>query len=323
MVLMPESLSADSQRRELDAVDHRLIDELKKDGRQGLAKIGEVVGLTGDSVKDRLSKLTNDGVIKVTCSVDPHVLGFKSITLLGIKVVGKAEEIASELVSVPEFDFVCCVAGEYDILVEAVCRDDLHLLKVVDEFLRARKDVASVSSHNYLAVLKFEPAGNSLSTAAAGADVPELDEIDLKIIKALQEDGRATFQEIAELIGMPYQTTRRRAKALLESKTVQPETLVNRLVEGTAVVAAVNLRTSGPIAPIAEQLLLLPEVEIAVFTTGAYDLMLEVACRDRDHLAKLVGDLIPSVRGVLSTETSIYQRVLKLPQSWSGLVRKM
>lgn len=323
MVLMPESLSAYSQTRELDAVDHKLIDELKKDGRQSLAKIGEVVGLTGDSVKDRLNKLTNEGVIKVTCSVDPHVLGFNSITLLGIKVLGRAEEIASELISIPEFDFVCCVAGEYDILVEAVCRDDLHLLKVVDEFLRARKDVASVSSHNYLSVLKFEPSGSALSSIPADPDSPELDEVDLKIIKALQEDGRATFQEIAESIDMPYQTTRRRAKALLEMNIVQPETLVNRIVEGTAVVAGVNLRTTGPITPIAEKLLLLPEVEIAVFTTGTYDLMLEVACKDREHLAKLVGELIPSVPGVISTETSIYQRVLKLPQSWSGLVRKM
>jgi Lrp/AsnC family transcriptional regulator for asnA, asnC and gidA len=98
---------------------------------------------------------------------------------------------------------------------------------------------------------------------------------------------------------------------------------VNRLVEGTAVVAGVNLRTTGPIERVAEELLALREVEIAVFTTGSFDLMLEVACKDREHLAKLVGKTIPSINGVLSTETSIYQRVLKLPQSWSGLVRKM
>lgn len=323
MVLMPGSGSAHTPMRYLDAIDHKLVDELKKDARQSLARIGVIVGLTGDSVKDRLNRLTNDGVIKVTCSVDPRVLGFHSITLLGIKVVGKAEEIAVDLAKIPEFDFVCCVAGEYDILVEAVCKDDLHLLKVVDEFLRSRSDIASVSSHNYLAVLKFEPAGNPMSAIASADENSELDEIDLKIIKAFQDDGRATFQEIAELIDMPYQTTRRRAKALLESNIVQPETLVNRIVEGTAVVAGVNLRTSGPIAPIAEKLLLLPEVEIAVLTTGSFDLILEVACRDRSHLARLVGDVIPSVEGVISTETSIYQRVLKLPQSWSGLVRKI
>lgn len=322
--MVPKSLASNLEAKnpELDSIDRKLIEVLKIDGRESLAQIGSLVGLTGDTVKDRLDRLTRDGVIKVTCSVDPKVLGFTSIALLGIKVTGKAEAIASELSKIPEFDFVCCVSGEYDILVEAVCRDDLHLLHVVDEYLRARHDVSGVSSHNYLAVVKFQPSGNPAKAAAESSGLLDIDEIDRKIIRALQDDGRASFQEIAEQINVPYQTTRRRAKALLDSKILQPETLVNRIVEGTAVVAGVNLRTNGPISTIAEKLLLLPEVEIAVVTSGSFDLLLEVACRDRDHLAHLVGSVIPVIPGVASSETSIYQRVLKLPQSWSGLVRK-
>jgi Lrp/AsnC family transcriptional regulator for asnA, asnC and gidA len=308
--------------RELDELDRKLIDVLKLDGRESLATIGAKIGLTGDSVKDRLDRLTAEGVIKVTCSVNPKVLGFHSIALLGVKVSGSAEQIAAELTSISEFDFVCCVSGEYDILVEAVCRDDLHLLRVVDQYLRSRPDVSSVSSHNYLSVLKFQPAGSPEETKTVVPQNLVVEDVDRKIIRALQEDGRASFQDIAELIGVAYQTTRRRAKALLEGKIVRSETLVNRLIEGTAVVAGVNLRTTGPIAEIAEKLLSLPEVEIAVVTSGRFDLLLEVACKDRDHLATLVGSVLPSISGIASSETFIYQRVLKLPQSWSGLVRK-
>jgi Lrp/AsnC family transcriptional regulator for asnA, asnC and gidA len=125
----------DSNPRGIDAIDKALIAELRADGRQSLAKLGEVVGLTGDSVRDRLTKLTTDGVLTVTCSVDPRVLGFRSITLIGIKVRGRALDIAESLAEVSEFDFVGCTAGEYDILVEAVCRDELHLLSVVDEHI--------------------------------------------------------------------------------------------------------------------------------------------------------------------------------------------
>lgn len=308
--------------RELDELDRKLIDVLKLDGRESLATIGAKIGLTGDSVKDRLDRLTAEGVIKVTCSVDPKVLGFNSIALVGVKVTGSAEQIASELTTISEFDFVCCVSGEYDILVEAVCRDDLHLLRVVDQYLRSRSDVSSVSSHNYLAVLKFQPPGSPEETDTVVPQNLAVDDVDRKIIRALQDDGRASFQDIAESIGVAYQTTRRRAKALLEGKIVRSETLVNRLIEGTAVVAGVNLRTTGPIAEIAEKLLSLPEVEIAVVTSGRFDLLLEVACKDRGHLATLVGSVLPSISGIASSETSIYQRVLKLPQSWSGLVRK-
>jgi Lrp/AsnC family transcriptional regulator for asnA, asnC and gidA len=171
-------------------------------------------------------------------------------------------------------------------------------------------------------VLKFQPAGTPEETETVAPQNLVVDDVDRKIIRTLQDDGRASFQDIAESIGVAYQTTRRRAKALLEGKIVRSETLVNRLIEGTAVVAGVNLRTTGPIAEIAEKLLSLPEVEIAVVTSGRFDLLLEVACKDRDHLARLVGSVLPSISGIASSETSIYQRVLKLPQSWSGLVRK-
>ena len=81
--------------RELDELDRKLIEVLKLDGRESLATIGSQIGLTGDSVKDRLDRLTAEGVIKVTCSVDPKVLGFNSIALVGVKVTGSAEQIAA------------------------------------------------------------------------------------------------------------------------------------------------------------------------------------------------------------------------------------
>lgn len=307
----------------IDDLDRKLIWQLRLDGRQSLANLGQAIGLSGDSVKDRLDRLTRLGIVKVTCSVDPKVLGYTSITLVGVRVTGPAERIAEELAAVPEFDFVACTAGEFDILVEVVCRSEQQLLEVVDSRLRSRPDVSAVVSFTYLDVLKFQPGSSGLFRADSPGKPLELDDVDLAIISALQVDGRLSFQDLAEQIGVPYQTTRRRAKYLLDNDIVRPEVLTNRLVEGTAVIAGVNLRTSGPIAAIAKELSKLEEVEIAVLTTGSFDLMLEVACRDRQHLARLVGEVLPAINGVVSTETNIYLRVVKLPQSWDGLVRKL
>lgn len=310
-------------RLSIDGVDKKLIAQLRVDGRQSLANLGSAIGLSGDSVKDRLDRLTSLGIVKVTCSVDPKVIGFTSITLVGVRVTGAAEQIAEELASVAEFDFVACTAGEFDVLVEVVCKNDQHLLEVIDAKLRSRPDVTGVVSFSYLDVLKFQPGSSGLfRTETAGTSI-ELDGVDHQIVSALQADGRLSFQDLAEVIGVPYQTARRRAKYLLENNIVRTEVLVNRLVEGTAVIAGVNLRTSGPIPAIAEQLAKLDEVEIAVLTTGSFDLMLEVACRDRQHLARLVGEVLPGISGVVSTETNIYLRVVKLPQSWDGLVRQL
>ncbi|MEY4714525.1 MAG: hypothetical protein RIQ37_855 [Actinomycetota bacterium] len=307
----------------IDELDRQLIDQLRLDGRQSLTSLGDSVGLSGDSVRDRLDRMSAAGIVKVTCTVDPTLLGYKSITLIGVKVTAPAEPIAEALAEIQEFDFVACTAGEFDIIVEAVCKDELHLLQVIDRHLRSRGDVSAVTAFNYLEVLKFVPGGALTVRPGFGSQEVSLDETDFRIIAALQKDGRLSFQELAERVGVPYQTTRRRARILLENEIVRPEVLTNRLVEGTAVIAGVNLRTTGPIPPIAQQLGNLEEVEIAVHTTGSFDLMLEVACRDREHLAELVGKTLPGIPGVVSTETNIYLRVVKLPQSWSGLVRQL
>ncbi|MFZ4485253.1 MAG: Lrp/AsnC family transcriptional regulator [Candidatus Nanopelagicales bacterium] len=306
----------------LDDTNRSLIDALRGDGRMGLAALGAEVGLSGDAVRERLRRLTQEGVVKVTCSLDPRLLGFSTLALLGVNATGPAEQIAEELADVPEFDLVGCTAGRFDLFVEAVCRDERHLLQTVDRHLRSRADVASVTSFNYLEVQKFSPSGTPSTDRVPDNEVPHLSDSELEVIAVLQEDGRASFQDIADRTGVSYQMARRRAKALLDSGVVRVETVVNRLVEGTAVVAAVGLRTSGPIRQITPRIIELPEVEVAVLTTGPFDLLLDVACRDRAHLAEFAGEILPSIPGVESTETTIYQRFTKLPQSWSGLVRQ-
>lgn len=306
----------------LDETDRALIDVLRADGRMALAAMGAEVGLSGDAVRERLRRLTSEGIVQITCSVDARLLGFHTLALLGLNVTSSARRVGDQLARVEEFDLVACTSGRFDLFVEAVCRDEVHLLEAIDAHVRERGDVASVTTFTYLDVLKFEPAGTA-PAAPANAHLTPLSAADLEVVAALRADGRASYQDIAERTGVSYQMARRRTKALLDAGIVRIETVVNRLVEGTAVVAAVGLRTTGPISDITPRILELEEVEVAVLTTGPFDLLLDVACRDTAHLARVVGEVLPSIPGVEATETTIYQQFLKLPQSWSGLVRQI
>lgn len=305
----------------LDETDRALINALRIDGRMALAALGSEVGLSGDAVRERLRRLTSEGIVQITCSIDARLLGFHTLALLGLNVRSSARRIGEDLARVPEFDLVGCTSGRFDLFVEAVCRDEVHLLSTIDAYIRERADVAGVTTFTYLDVLKFAPAGTVPSPSTPQGAVGELGPAEREVISVLRADGRASYQDIAERTGVSYQMARRRAKALLDSGTVRVETVVNRLVEGTAVVAGVGLQTSGPIREITPRILELQEVEVAVLTTGPFDLLLDVACRDTAHLAMVVAEVLPSIPGVEATETTIYQQFLKLPQSWSGLVR--
>ena len=66
-----------------------------------------------------------------------------------------------------------------------------------------------------------------------------------------------------------------------------------------------------------EAIAALPEVSYVVMTLGAFDLFVEVFCRDLPHLTHLVTQVIQLVPGVRRTETLMISRSYKLAYRWS------
>jgi Lrp/AsnC family transcriptional regulator for asnA, asnC and gidA len=60
----------------------------------------------------------------------------------------------------------------------------------------------------------------------------------------------------------------------------------------------------------------MPEVSYLVLTLGACGLVVEVYCRDHDHLKNLITDKIQSIKGVRSTETLVIGKLFKLGFFW-------
>lgn len=66
------------------------------------------------------------------------------------------------------------------------------------------------------------PAGSrTRSVHTEGVGARGLDDIDRRIVGALQVDGRASWRRIADVLGVPFSTVTRRGSALLESGTVR------------------------------------------------------------------------------------------------------
>lgn len=167
----------------------------------------------------------------------------------------------------------------------------------------------------YLEVLKDttgQDAVGSVGSVPRPVDAKPLDEVDRAVLAALQRDDRASYQDVADHPGLSYSHARRRAVALIESQTVRIETSVNRVSQGR-VVAAVGVRTQGPIGPVRDVLLSLKEVQFAVVTAGPFDLVIDVACRDRARLVELVMHKLRTAPGISTTEIFLYLELRKLP----------
>jgi len=74
--------------------------------------------------------------------------------MIGIKCSGDSGMVARELAKISSVDYVVLTAGSFDVMVEAVCEDDDHLLKLINSEIRALPGVISAESFVYLKLEK-------------------------------------------------------------------------------------------------------------------------------------------------------------------------
>lgn len=137
----------------LDDVAKQIIVQLQEDGRRPYASIGRAVGLSEAAVRQRVQRLLDAGIMQIVAVTDPMQLGFPRQAMIGIRAGGNLEQVADRLAAVDEVDYVVITAGSFDLLTEVVCRNDDHLLEILQR-LRAVEGVVSTEAFVYLKLRK-------------------------------------------------------------------------------------------------------------------------------------------------------------------------
>jgi Lrp/AsnC family transcriptional regulator, regulator for asnA, asnC and gidA len=138
----------------LDDVGKAIVEQLQEDGRRPYATIARSVGLSEAAVRQRVARLQEAGVIQIVAVTDPLQLGFRRQAMVGVRADGDVVELADALAAMPEVDYVVITAGSFDVLAEAVCEDDEHLLELVGRRIRALPGVRSTETFVYMKLRK-------------------------------------------------------------------------------------------------------------------------------------------------------------------------
>jgi Lrp/AsnC family transcriptional regulator for asnA, asnC and gidA len=147
-------LRASAAGSALDDVSRRLIEALQQDGRRSYAALAQDVGLSEAAVRQRVRRLLDEGVMQIVAVTDPMTVGFSRQAMVGIKAVGDLRGVADRLSQLPELEYVVLCAGAFDLLVEVVCEDDEHLLRILDESIRSIDGVRETETFVYLRLEK-------------------------------------------------------------------------------------------------------------------------------------------------------------------------
>ena len=147
----------------------------------------------------------------------------------------------------------------------------------------------------------------------------KIDEIDLQIIKILNEDGRTPFSQIAQRLGVSTGMIRQRYHRLVRDGVLQVVAVTNPMLMGFTTMAHIGVKVDvGRLQEIADQIATFEEVIYLVLLTGSYDLHIEIVCRDMTHLLDFLTNKLHSVEGIKDSETFICMRIAKEVYTWTG-----
>ena len=138
----------------LDDIDRRIIAELQQDGRKPYTQLAPAVGLSEAAVRQRVQRLVDNGAMQVVAVADPRLLGFTRQAMVGLKVEGDTRLVADALAALPEVEYVVLTGGSLDVLAEVVVEDDEHLIRLLNEKIRALPGIRETETYIYLRVHK-------------------------------------------------------------------------------------------------------------------------------------------------------------------------
>jgi Lrp/AsnC family transcriptional regulator, regulator for asnA, asnC and gidA len=121
----------------LDQLDRGIIQALRSDGRANNSAIAAQLGVAEGTVRQRMRKLTEAGVVRVSALVNPEIISEHQLCMIGIKVVEskRLETTAEDVSRLPEVRSVAIVTGRYDLLVEVLVDSNHGLIRFLSESL--------------------------------------------------------------------------------------------------------------------------------------------------------------------------------------------
>jgi Lrp/AsnC family transcriptional regulator for asnA, asnC and gidA len=130
--------------------------------------------------------------------------------------------------------------------------------------------------------------------------IAEIDELDLKILKLLEENGRLAFMDIAKKLRLSESTIRKRVQALKENGVIKRFTVeIDPAKIGLNTVAIVGIDVDPPkLLEVAQKLCDFKEIRCVATSTGDHMIMTEIWTKDGRELTRLISEKIGPIEGV-------------------------
>lgn len=272
----------------MDQIIERAISLLRRNGRASYSEIARQLGTTRANIANRMGPLLESGSVRVIAAVHPRLLGLDVLAHASIRVSGRLEPVLECIGSLTTPVFVSETAGQYQLVCELHARD-MHELQVDLRELRSAPGVLEADVILYERMLSSFFLGEEPAQFEHG-----FDEHDLRIIDLLQADGRMSYSDIADEVGLSISAARARVTRLLESGAMQIGVVRGRNTASSELVFGLGFRLRGDDDAVLDLLSKDPGLEFLARTVGRFSVVATLAfpsLTDFNHLVARLREL--------------------------------
>ncbi len=139
--------------RKLDRIDRMILDILQNEGRIAISELASRVNLSTTPCSERVKRLEREGIIMgYHARLNPKHLDRNLLVFLEISLSAKSgdvfEQVAKDLMEIPEVQECHLISGDFDYLVKARLKEMSAYRRLLGDLLK--KLPSSASSHSYI-----------------------------------------------------------------------------------------------------------------------------------------------------------------------------
>jgi Lrp/AsnC family transcriptional regulator for asnA, asnC and gidA len=121
---------------EIDGIDKLILNSFMENANMPVSQLAKELRISNTAVHQRIKKLETSGVIDATKAiVNPSVLGYSTMSFVGVFMdkPSSYKLVINSLEQIPEVVEAHFTTGNYGIFLKILCRDNLHLMNVLNQ----------------------------------------------------------------------------------------------------------------------------------------------------------------------------------------------
>ena len=139
----------------LDQLDRELIKELQNEGRKSYRDIGRMMGVSEGTIRKRVKRLQEQGVMKIRAVLNPRKFGYNVESIIAFQVrMADLDDVVDLLIKKPNIRYLAYVAGRYDMIASIITRTTEELGQFMKDHIYSSTSILRAETFINLEIVK-------------------------------------------------------------------------------------------------------------------------------------------------------------------------